>query len=897
MQSFIAILLTTLEVGTATLSAYGGGLVREPNKPHEKKQLDEAIEAVEYMDQCGMSISRDDIYHLLEGCSKNKDLRAVRRVRSLMNSSGLYSVTVLSDQLIRLFAVCGSLQEADEVFQKVLNPSVFTWNAVMSAHVKLGEAHEALQMYHKMKVEGIKPDVVTFLCILQACSNIGALWQGRYIHAQILIDGHGSSITIGNTLVNMYAKCGDLDDASSVFDKLSDRTVVSWGALLTGYVARGYAITTLELFESMKEEGVKPSRVTYLCALKACASIGAICKGKLVHVEIIKSGLELDCLVGSTLVDMYSKCGSLEDAHKVFDNLPTRDVVSWGAIIVGYAQHGHGEPALELFKQMQQAGVKPGKVAYSSALKACAGLGAIGQGRLLHDMTIRCGLDLDVILGSSIVDFYAKCERLDDARKVFDKLIHRDLVSWGAMIAGYAQHGRGYAALDLFERMQQAGIKPGKATFLSVLKACSSIGALDQGRLLHIEVIKSEIESDSAVGNTLVDMYAKCGNLEEAERVFDDISVRDLVSWGALITGFVVQGHGFPALDLFAKMQQEGLPANEVIYLGALKACGITRSVEHGRLIHVHIIQSELLLDVVVGSTLVDMYVKGGSVEDAHKVFDDLPSRDLVSWGTMMVGYLNQDDGLAAFKLFTAMQEEGLTPDKVTLICGVKACGILGALEWGKWIHTAILESKLESDVVLGSNLIDMFAKCGSLEDAHRVFDGLSSRDAAAWGALIAGYASKGNFTQIQLCLEDMQQQGLKPGDVIFTSILAACSHAGLLEQGCRYFQSMIADHGILPSNEHYSCMVDLFARAGRLDDAKDVLTTAVNLPDALVWRSLLTNCKTYNNMNLARRCFNEVIHLNPCNASGYMLMTNICIAADMWDGSNTIQPFKTLAS
>lgn len=842
--------------------------VKEPSKVSKKQLLMKSIESLEYMNQCGMSLSRDDIYHLLEECSKIHDLDVVQRAYALMNSGGLFSVTVLSDQLIRLFVGCGSLQEALKVFQKVPCPSVYTCNAVMAAHTKLGDAHEVFLLYHRMKLEGIKEDTVTFLNMLKACSKLGDLLRGKYIHDRMLMGSQESSLFIGNSLVDMYAKCGTLEDARSVFDKLIHRTEVSWGAILTGYSAGGYAIPTLELFESMKKEGVKPSKVTYLCALKASSSIGALHKGRLVHSEIILNRLELDSLVGSTLVDMYAKCGNLEDAHKVFDSLSDPDVVTWGAIIVGYAQHGHGERVLELFETMQQAGVKPGIVAFSAALKACAGKGAIKQGQLLHDLTVRCRFDTDTVLGSSIVDLYAKCERLMDARKIFDRLTHRDLVAWGTMISGYAQHGRGYDALNLFERMQQESIKPGKITFLSALKACSSLGALIHGRLLHNEVIRSAFDSDSAIANTLVDMYAKCGSLEEAQKVFDQISVRDMVSWGALITGFVVQGHGVPALDLFVKMQGERVPANEVIYSGALKACSIMTGVENGMLLHAHILQSEFSSDRVVESTLVDMYLKCGKLKDARSMFDCLSSRDVISWGTLMMGFANEGDGLAVVELFIAMLKEGLGPDKVSLMCSVKACGMLGALEWGKGIHAAIVEINLESNVVLGTNLVEMYCKCGSICDGHQVFDGLSSRDAASWGALIAGYASEGNFLQIQGCLEDMQKQGLKPGDVVFTSILGACSQAGLLEEGCLYFQSMIEDYGLIPSNEHCSCMVDLFARTGKLDDATD-LTTTMNLPDTLVWRSLLSSCRTYSNLNLADYYIKEVLHSNPSIASG----------------------------
>ena len=674
-----------------------------------------------------------------------------------MNRNGFNSITILCDQMIRLFAVCGSLDEANEIFRGVSYPTVFTWNAMLSAHEQHGESSDVLRMYRTMHVDGVAmPDPVTFLCALKACSNAGDINEGMIIHEHILATIHDPCVVVGNTLVNMYAKCGAMDDAQNVFDRLSDRNVVSWGVILTGYSVNGLSIRTLELFESMKDEGVEPSRVTYLCALKACSSIGAIKRGQVLHGEITKSEFECDCVLGSTLVDMYSKCDSLEDAHKVFDSLPVKDIVAWSAMIVGYTQKGHGEHSLELFNEMKLKDMQPGKVAYSAALKACAGLGLRGieEGRSIHDAIIKHGFDEDTVLGSSIIDLYAKCGKLEDAKKNFDALKHRDPISWGAMIGGYAQNGHGNAALELFGRMSvqdEENINPSKTLFLSLLKACCIIGDLYEGRLLHIQVVKNEMNSDPTVANMLLDMYAKCGSLKEAHNVFDKMHARDCVSWGALVTGHVLQNDAFGAMSLFAEMLMDELPINEVVYLGALKACSMIKNLELARLIHFHIMENDFILDDMIGSTIIDLYVKCGNLDDARTSFDSLPNHDVVTWGTMMMGYLNQGHGLLAFRLFIEMQKKGLKPDKMALMCSLKACSIMGALDWGKWIHTHILlQSRFEVEAVLACNLLDMYAKSGSIEDAQKVFDRLSTCDAAAWGALVAGYASVSNFTRVR---------------------------------------------------------------------------------------------------------------------------------------------------
>eukprot|EP00250_Pteridium_aquilinum_P011755 c20286_g1_i1 orf=1-720(-) len=240
---------------------------------------------------------------------------------------------------------------------------------------------------------------------------------------------------------------------------------------------------------------------------------------------------------------MYAKCGSLKEAREVFDCLSNRNVFVWGAMIAGYAQHGLGVLALELYKEMQQEDVNPDKVLFSSVLQGCASIGCLNSGRLLHDRIIRDGFESHMIVGNTLVDLYVKCGSVEEARTVFNRLTNRDVVTWGTMIAGYAQHNHGLAALELFESSQgkrssqEKGIELNRVVILGLLKACGSIRAVEQGQMIHNYILKGGLETDLVVCNTLLDMYAKSGNLREARTVFDGMKQRDEVSWSALIAG------------------------------------------------------------------------------------------------------------------------------------------------------------------------------------------------------------------------------------------------------------------------------------------------------------------------------------------------------------------------
>lgn len=386
-------------------------------------------------------------------------------------------------------------------------------------------------------------------------------------------------------------------------------------------------------------------------------------------------------------------------------------------------------------------------------------------------------------------------------------------------------------------------------------------------------------------------MYAKCRSLNEAHRAFDQLPNRNAVSWGAMIAGHVDHGHGLCALELFQQMKEEHIQPDKVTFLCILKACGIVAVLGLGRLVHEEIIRFGLKSDLV-WSSLVGMYAKSGSIQEAHDVFDTLPNRDVVTWGVIIAGYAQCGQGLPAVELFNKMQSEGIKPDKVTFLSILKACGSIGAVEQGRWIHDQTIKIGFEVDMLIGNTLVDMYGKCGSVEEAWKVFNKLPKQDLTSWGAMIAALAQYGNLRLAQQCLEDMRQQGLKPGIMIFSSILAACSQIGHLEEGWAYFRSMKEDYNISPSMEHYNCMLDLLSRSGYLYEAKYFLQSMPTQPSVEGWVALLTACMTYGNVKLGRECFDRLVQLDP-EASGYVLMSNIYAGFHMWEEVDRVQELR----
>eukprot|EP01018_Ginkgo_biloba_P000579 Gb_09654 [translate_table: standard] len=762
--------------------------------------------------------------------------------------------------------------------------------------------------------KGMPPDSETYACLLQECANTKSA-GGKEIHAHVIKIGIESVIFVGNNLINMYAKCDDIKGARQVFDempeldvvswntmiagfvkfgitdvarqifnKMPDRDTISWNTLIAGYAQNGDGEKALKLFQRMHQTGVTPDRTTFAIVLKACASLECLEQGTQIHNLIIKSALESDVFIGSALVDMYAKCGSLRDAEKLFYRMPERSVVSWNAMIAGYAQNDWGREALKLLVKMQLIGLKLSQSTFASVLKVCASLAALEEGMEVHNHTVKTGFDINVIVGTALVDMYAKCGSLENARHVFDIMPKRNAISWNAIIVGYAQSGNGKEVLKLFRQMLCAGVDPDEVTFSGVLCACASLTDLQEGISVHNFIVKSGYKLNICVGNALVDMYAKCGNMVNACQVFDKMTKRDAISWNAMIAGHGQNGHDKETLMLFCQMLQAGLPPDQFTFGSVLKACASLETLNQGIEVHSPIIKTGLGLDVFVGGALVDMYCKCSSLKDARKLLDKMPEQSVVSWNAMMAGYTQNKHGEESLKLFSQMLQLDAKPDHFTFATILDTCSSLAAVGFGKQIHGHTIKTESDVDAFVASALVDMYAKCGSMANARKVFDKIPERDCVSSNAMIAGYGQHGHAKEAFKIFEQMQQDAIKPNHATFVGVLSACSRVGLLDEGYSYFYSMSQDYGLLPTLEHYACMVDLVGRAGCLDEAMRLINEMPFEADVVIWRTLLGACRVHGNVELGKHAAGCILTLEPEDAAAYVLLSNIYAAAGQWD-------------
>ncbi|CAM0902149.1 unnamed protein product [Alopecurus aequalis] len=481
--------------------------------------------------------------------------------------------------------------------------------------------------------------------LLRASARSAAIRGGVQLHGSLTKLGFGSDIMLGNNLVDMYAKCGRLDMAREVFDGMAERNVVSWTALMVGFLRHGRAGECLVLFGAMRRlSEAAPNEFTLSATLKACAVLSDTGAGVRVHGACVRMGFEGHGVVANSLVLLYSKGGRIGDARRVFDAAVSRDLVAWNAMISGYAHAGHGRDALAVFREMQgrrdEEDGQPDQFTFASLLKACSALGAAREGAQVHAAMAVRGVSTasNAILAGALLDVYVKCQCLPVAVQVFDQLAVKNAIQWTTMIIGHAQEGNVKEALKLFRRFWRSAVRADGHVLSSMVGVFADFALVEQGRQVHCYTVKDPTGHDVSVANSLVDMYLKCGLTDEAERRFRETPARNVVSWTTMINGLGKHGHGHEAIGMFEEMRAEGIEPDEVAYLALLSACSHSGLVEDCRRYFLAIRHDRRLRPRVEHyACMVDLLGRTGELTEAKDLIKTMPMAPSVGvWQTLL---------------------------------------------------------------------------------------------------------------------------------------------------------------------------------------------------------------------------------------------------------------------
>ncbi|OVA20251.1 Pentatricopeptide repeat [Macleaya cordata] len=691
-------------------------------------------------------------------------------------------------------------------------------------------------------------------------------------------------------------KSNEFSETHKVFDEMPQSNVISWTKMISTNAKTGMNDKALGYFSQMRRVGVEPNEMTFSIAVGVCCQLGRIDVGMNLHSLILKKGLLVQLFVSSGLITMYSKCDHVEAARRVFDEMLDRDAVSWNSMIAAYSQKDLYGEAMNVLLLMLKNGTDwkllVNGFTFASILKVCSGLGWTRIGKSVHSCAIKLGFDSDVFVAGSMVDMYSKCGSLDMARRVFDRMERRDLVTWNGMITRYSQNYFGEEAIELFCQLQFEGFVPNNTTFSSVLRASTLISDSAVGRYFHAKALKCGCSSDVFVGTALVDMYSKYFDMVDAERAFQEMSTRNLISFNALITGYSLTVRYEEALRIYVNLLSENLRPDYFTFTGLFSACSVLGALEEGAQVHAHSFKFGLDTDVSVGNSLVNFYAKCGLMESASKSFKSVTRPNVVSWAGIISGFAQNGESEKALEYFYKMNKLSEKPDEFSFTSALKAVASCAAVEHGRHIHTYVIKVGLESSILIGSALIDVYSKCGMIDDSFKVFSEMPDKNVVSWNSMITGYAQNGLTSKSLLLFREMMESGLIPTSITFTGVLFACSSAGLVEEGRNFYNSMVFYYGIPPSVEHCTCMVHLLGRAGYLDDAETFLLNSPFPSEPGLWRSLLAACGVHKNMDVGVRAAEQCLRLEPHDSTTYVTLSNIYASKQLWHEVSRIRDF-----
>ncbi|CAN6243661.1 unnamed protein product [Urochloa humidicola] len=537
----------------------------------------------------------EHIRHAAASASARGAPRAGEALHGWALKSGATSHAPVSNSLITFYCSISRplLAAAFAVFEDIPAAArdVASWNSLLnplSRHNPFAALSHFCLMLSSYDCAAVLPSSHSFAAAFTAAARARSASAGAAAHAlacKLPSSSDGSdNVFISTALLNMYCKLGITSDALRVFDGMPHRNAVSWTAMVSGYAAGKCFVEAFGIFRLMLQECPSEKNEFITTAVLSAVSVpSALLMGVQVHGLVVKDGLVGFVSVENSLVTLYAKADYMEAALQVFKSSKERNSITWSAMITGYAQNGEADSSARMFLQMHAAGFSPTEFTFVGVLNACSDMGALAVGKQAHGLMVKLGFEMEVYVKSALVDMYAKCGCIGDAKGGFQQLYDvDDVVLWTAMIAGHVQNGEFEEALVLYARMDKEGIMPSNLTIPSVLRACACLAALEPGKQLHAQIIKCGFSLNGSVGSALSTMYSKCGKLEDGMAVFRSMADRDVIAWNSIISGLSQNGCGNGALDLFEEMKLEGTAPDHITFINVLCACSHMGLVDRG---------------------------------------------------------------------------------------------------------------------------------------------------------------------------------------------------------------------------------------------------------------------------------------------------------------------------
>ena len=549
------------------------------------------------------------------------------------------------------------------------------------------------------------------------------------------------------------------------------------------------------------------------------------------HVHLRINGFEKNEFLIQKLVQMYASCGSLDDARKVFSELSPGNVFTWNALlrgnVVGGRRWEYG--TLSVFSEMIESGVDPNVYSFSCLIKSLAGSPSRIQGMKTHALLIKNGiLESSLLIRTSLVDMYFKCRKIRMAVKLFDESSERDVVLWGAVIAGFAHNRLHREAIEYLRWMASEGTSPNSVVLATILPVIGELGNRKLGRELHCYAVKyfTNYQNWPFIHSALIDMYCKCRDMVSGRMIFYGCAKRTTVSWTALIAGYVLNARLDQALRSVVWMQQEGIRPDVVLVATVLPVCAKLGALNQGKEIHGYAVRNGFFPNISISTSLMIMYSTCGNLQYSRRVFSCLERKNIIAWTAMVDSFVKNDRLVEALDVVRSMLLTGQhRPDYISVGRMLRICGQLGALKLGKEIHAQVLRRKLEGIPLVAAEIISFYGRCGMVDFSRVVFDGVDSPGSLTWTGIIESYGINGLQKEALKLFGEMVASGFSPNRFTFDVLLSVCEDAGLVNEALEVFDMLTRRFKVKASDEQFDRLVSLLDQAGRNEEAKKFLS------------------------------------------------------------------------
>ncbi|XP_019100241.1 PREDICTED: pentatricopeptide repeat-containing protein At3g49170, chloroplastic isoform X2 [Camelina sativa] len=699
-----------------------------------------AVSALDLMARDGIRpIDSVTFSSLLKSCIRARDFRLGKLVHARVMEFEIEPDSVLYNSLISLYSKSGDSAKAEDVFVSMGRfgkRDVVSWSAMMACLGNNGRELDAIRLFVEFLELGLVPNDYCYTAVIRACSNSEFVGVGRVILGFLMKTGHfESDVCVGCSLIDMFVKGeNSLENAYKVFDKMSELNVVTWTLMITRCMQMGFPREAVRFFLDMVLSGFESDKFTLSSVFSACAELENLSLGKQLHSWAIRSGLADD--VECSLVDMYAKCSadsSVDDCRKVFDRMQDHSVMSWTALITGYMQNCNlATEAINLFCEMiTQGHVEPNHFTFSSAFKACGNLLDPRVGKQVLGHAFKRGLASNSSVANSVISMFVKSDRMEDARRAFESLSEKNLVSYNTFLDGTCRNLDFEQAFELLNEITERELGVSAFTFASLLSGVASVGSIRKGEQIHSQVLKLGLACNQPVCNALISMYSKCGSIDTASQVFNLMEDRNVISWTSMITGFAKHGFAERVLETFNQMTEEGVKPNEVTYVAILSACSHVGLVSEGWRHFKSMYQDHNIKPKMEHyACMVDLLCRAGLLTDAFEFINKMPFQaDVLVWRTFLGAcrvHSNTELGkMAARKILELDPNE---PAAYIQLSNIYASA-------GKWEESTEMRKKMKernlvkeggcSWIEVGDKVHKFYVGDTSHPNAHKIYDEL----------------------------------------------------------------------------------------------------------------------------------------------------------------------------